>query len=99
MTGYSSRAFRLALGRRLRRLRLAAGLTQAALARAAGARPGTYGAWERGRHVPPLWAVVDLALALGTTPDALAGLGGGRGLSRAPTPAAPVRRRQLPRRG
>jgi transcriptional regulator with XRE-family HTH domain len=100
VTNYSSCAFRLALGRRLRALRLAAGLTPAGLAAAAAVSPRTYLGWERGLHGPGLDRAELRADALACPIDALLGRRGADGLGRAPARASqPRRRRRALRRG
>ena len=61
------------MGERLQKLRKAAGLSQAALAKAAGVPLGTLRGWEYGRRTPLLDAAAKLADALGCTLDELAG--------------------------
>jgi transcriptional regulator with XRE-family HTH domain len=56
----------------LRRLREAAGLTQAALAERAGLSLRTVQSWEQGRRAPVSPAFFKLAEALGAKPDAFA---------------------------
>jgi transcriptional regulator with XRE-family HTH domain len=63
-------------GRRLKRLRMAAGLSQSQLARAAGVAFGTLRNWEYDRREPLLSAAVKLAQGLGVGLDALAGVAG-----------------------
>jgi transcriptional regulator with XRE-family HTH domain len=58
---------------RLKRLRERRGLSQAALARAAGVPLGTLRGWEYARRTPLLDAAARLADALGCTLDELAG--------------------------
>jgi transcriptional regulator with XRE-family HTH domain len=58
---------------RLKRLRQQAGLSQAALAKAAGVPLGTLRGWEYARRTPLLDAAARLADALGCTLDELAG--------------------------
>jgi transcriptional regulator with XRE-family HTH domain len=58
---------------RLKRLREAAGLSQAALAKAAGVPVGTLRGWEYARRTPLLDAAARVADALGCTLDELAG--------------------------
>src|SRR5262245_18005560 len=62
----------LALGRRLRALRDARGLTQLQLALEVGIGPQTLRNWESGRRVPSLFVALALARALGVTLDSLA---------------------------
>jgi len=59
------------VGPNLRRLRLAAGLTQAEVAERAGVADATLSRIERGRLVPSVALAGKLADALGTTVDAL----------------------------
>jgi DNA-binding XRE family transcriptional regulator len=59
------------LGRQLRALRIAAGLTQAALAARAGVSAGALRAAESGRSNPALPTALALAAALGTTVERL----------------------------
>jgi transcriptional regulator with XRE-family HTH domain len=61
------------MGIRLKRLREAAGLTQAKLAEAARVPVGTLRNWEASRRTPLFDAAVRLADALGVTLDELAG--------------------------
>lgn len=56
---------------RLRALRLAAGLTQAALAERVGVVPGRIGDWEQGRFRPLAGTLARIATALDSTPAAL----------------------------
>ncbi len=62
-----------AIGKRVRRARVSAGLTQAGLAEAAGVTDETVSRIERGAYEPAVSTVVALADALGTSLDALAG--------------------------
>jgi transcriptional regulator with XRE-family HTH domain len=62
------------LGQRLKRLREAAGLTQAALADAAGVPIGTIRGYEYDRREPLVGTVVKIARAIGVSLDELAGL-------------------------
>jgi transcriptional regulator with XRE-family HTH domain len=57
------------LGRRIARLRKAAGLTQRGLAEKAGVSLSTLRNWEQGAREPLASAVVKLADALGVTAD------------------------------
>jgi transcriptional regulator with XRE-family HTH domain len=61
-------------GQRLQRLRQAAGLSQSQLAQAAGVSFGTLRNWEYDRREPLLGAAVKLAMALGVTVGAIAGV-------------------------
>ncbi len=61
------------MGKRLKRLRLAAGMSQPQLARAAGVPVGTLRNWEYDLREPLLGAAARLASALGVTLDELAG--------------------------
>lgn len=61
------------MGLRLKRLREAAGLTQAALAAAAGVSMRSYQQWEQGVRTPLFDAVVRIAQALDVSLDELAG--------------------------
>ena len=54
----------VALGQRIRRLRLTAGLTIAVAARAAGVSETSWYAWERGSKTPRLWRARAIASAL-----------------------------------
>jgi transcriptional regulator with XRE-family HTH domain len=65
------------MGERMQRLRLAKGLSQSQLARAAGVPPGTLRNWEQGRREPLLSAAARVAVALGISLDELAGIGPG----------------------
>ena len=65
---------RESFGRRLKRLRMAAGLSQARLARAAGLPFGTVRNWEYDKREPLLSAAVKLAAALGVDLNVLAGV-------------------------
>jgi transcriptional regulator with XRE-family HTH domain len=56
-----------ALGRRIRELRAAAGLSQQALAKAVGVAQGRVSDWENGRAPPKATALPALATALGVT--------------------------------
>jgi transcriptional regulator with XRE-family HTH domain len=61
-------------GQRVKRLRLAAGLSQSGLARAVGIPVDTVQNWETGRRAGPrLETAVTVAAALGVTLDELAG--------------------------
>jgi transcriptional regulator with XRE-family HTH domain len=61
------------MGQRLKELRTARGMTQEALARAAGVGNDAVRNWERGRRTPMLDMAVKLADALECTLDELAG--------------------------
>jgi transcriptional regulator with XRE-family HTH domain len=61
------------MGKRLKRLREAAGLSQSQLAAAAGVPVGTLRNWEYDRREPLLGAAARLADGLGCTLDELAG--------------------------
>jgi transcriptional regulator with XRE-family HTH domain len=63
----------VAMGERLRELRLRAGLTQEKLARKADVGNDAVRNWEKGRREPVLSNAVKLADALGCTLDELAG--------------------------
>ncbi|HEX5273018.1 MAG TPA: helix-turn-helix transcriptional regulator [Gemmataceae bacterium] len=58
---------------RLKHLREGAGMTQAALAEAAGVPLRTYQAWEQGNRTPLFDAAVKVADALDVSLDELAG--------------------------
>ena len=58
-------------GRRLRQLRLAAGLSQTALAKAANVSQSKISQWEQGRAVALVVALPALAAVLGCTVDDL----------------------------
>jgi putative transcriptional regulator len=62
------------MGERLRKLRQAAGLSQAELAARAGLTVDSVQNWEQGRSEPSLSRAARLARALGTSLDELAGL-------------------------
>ena len=64
---------RTILGQRLQTARLAAGLTQAQLADAAGAPPRTYQSWELGEAEPRATQLAALAQALGVAVGELVG--------------------------
>jgi transcriptional regulator with XRE-family HTH domain len=59
----------------LKRLREAAGMTQAALAEAAGVPLRTYQTWEQGVRTPLIDAAAKVAQALDVSLDELAGIG------------------------
>lgn len=58
-------------GTRLRSLRERAGMSQAALAEAAGTEQGTLSQWEHNLAVPDVAAVEQLAVALGISAPGL----------------------------
>jgi transcriptional regulator with XRE-family HTH domain len=60
-----------AIGKRLQQIRVAAGISQPALAEAAGIPVGTLRNLEQGRRIPRLDTAAKLASALGVTVDAL----------------------------
>ncbi|MCC6312977.1 MAG: helix-turn-helix transcriptional regulator [Thermomicrobiales bacterium] len=62
---YAAKPLAVALGARLQRERLRAGLSQTALARRVAVARPTVGRWERGERLPPLPAVYRLAAVLG----------------------------------
>jgi transcriptional regulator with XRE-family HTH domain len=78
------------IGKRLQRLRQAAGVSQPALARAAGIPVGTLRNLEQGRRIPRLDTAGKLARALGVSVDALLG----NGDAAAETKPAAVRRKK-----
>ena len=59
------------VGRRIRRARARAGVSQEALAARIGCGRPTVCRWERGRRLPALGALVRVAAALGVAPAAL----------------------------
>jgi transcriptional regulator with XRE-family HTH domain len=61
------------MGARLQKLRLAAGLSQSQLARAAGVPVGSLRGWEQARRTMLLDAAARLAVALGCTLGQLGG--------------------------
>jgi transcriptional regulator with XRE-family HTH domain len=61
------------MGERLQKLRLAKGLSQSQLAKAAGIPAGTLKSWEHGRRTMLFDAAVKLADALDVSLDELAG--------------------------
>lgn len=61
-----------AMGNRLQQLRRDKGMSQPALADAAGVPVGSLRNWEQGRRLPQLDAAYRLALALGVSLDDLA---------------------------
>ena len=62
------------MAERLKRMREAAGLSQAQLAKRAGVPLRTYQEWEYARRTPLLSAAVKLAAALDVSIDQLAGV-------------------------
>jgi len=62
------------LGKRLRRLRRAADMTQRQLAERAGVNLGSLRNWEQGTRQPLADAIVKLAKALNVTTDQLLGM-------------------------
>jgi transcriptional regulator with XRE-family HTH domain len=62
------------MGERLKRLRQAAGLTQAQLADRVGLSLGAVRNWEQDRRVPLFDAAIRAAQAMGVSLDVLAGL-------------------------
>lgn len=58
-------------GQRLRELRVAAGMTQSALAEQVGVSQGRLSQWEDGDAEPLITTAVELAYALGVTEDEL----------------------------
>lgn len=76
-------------GDRMRELREAAGLTQAALAEKLGVPQSAISQWEGGRHAPPVTSVPDLAKALGVEAGEL---------FKPATKAKPVKRDPPPKR-
>src|SRR5262245_20735494 len=60
---------RVALGRRIRELRVAAGLSQKALAEAAGVPQSQVSQWESGNSSPLATTVPAICDALGCSPD------------------------------
>ena len=61
------------MGKRMQRLREAAGLSQPKLAEAAGVPVGTLRQWEQDRRLPSLEGFIRLANGLGVSLDELAG--------------------------
>lgn len=61
----------MTFGQRIRTVRIAQGLTQAATARQAGVHTQTVSRWESGRVTPKLWRAGDIARALGVPVAAL----------------------------
>jgi transcriptional regulator with XRE-family HTH domain len=80
------------LGQRLQRLRLAAGMTQAQLAEAAGVPVATLRGWEIDRREPGLRPAVQLARALGVTAEVLADTVPVEDVGKVPRPAGPSKR-------
>jgi transcriptional regulator with XRE-family HTH domain len=74
--GYAARTNTESFGQRLKRLRQAAGLSQAKLARAAGVPHGSPRNWEYDLREPLVGAAAKIARALGVTLDELTGEGG-----------------------
>jgi transcriptional regulator with XRE-family HTH domain len=74
------------IGQRMGRLRRAAGLSQATLARAAGVPAASLRNWEQDRRIPALDAAARVARALGVSLDDLAGRLGGEAGEEAPAP-------------
>jgi transcriptional regulator with XRE-family HTH domain len=64
----------VAMGKRFKRLREAAGMSQSQLARASGVPLRTYQEWEQGNRTPLLDAAAKVAQALGVSLDELAGI-------------------------
>jgi transcriptional regulator with XRE-family HTH domain len=64
-------ALAAAVGRRIRRERRRAGVSQGALAARVGCARPTVGRWERGQRLPTLGSLVRIAAALGVAPAAL----------------------------
>jgi transcriptional regulator with XRE-family HTH domain len=62
------------MGERLQRLRKAAGMSQTDLAKAAGVPLMSLRNWEQDRRVPRLDTAAQLAIAMGISLDALAGI-------------------------
>jgi transcriptional regulator with XRE-family HTH domain len=62
------------MSHRLKMLREAAGMTQAALAAAAGVSVRSYQQWEQGVRTPLFDAAARIAQALGVSLDELAGI-------------------------
>jgi len=69
--GVDAAALGVAVGRRIRRARTRAGLSQAALAERLGCARPTVCRWERGRREPSLGVLVRIAAAVGVRPAAL----------------------------
>ncbi len=63
------------MGKRFKRLREAAGLSQSQLAKAADVPVGSLRQWEQGRRTPLLDAAARVAEALDVSLDELAGIG------------------------
>ena len=62
---------KLEIGKRIRKFRLAAGLTQAELAKKIGTTASAIGMYENGRREPSFDTLEDIALALGVTTQRL----------------------------
>ena len=62
---------KLEIGKRIRKFRLAAGLTQAELAKKIGTTPSAIGMYENGRREPSFDTLEDIAIALGVTTQRL----------------------------
>lgn len=78
---------RALVGRNIRRLRVAKGISQEALGLAAGCEPSYVGRVERGRENPTVDLLEAIAAALGDPIGALFDPAGERGLLRAGLPA------------
>jgi transcriptional regulator with XRE-family HTH domain len=65
----------MTMSAKLKRMREAAGMTQAALAKAAGVPLRTYQTWEQGVRTPLIDAAAKVAEALDVSLDDLAGIG------------------------
>ena len=68
-------AWEIAMGKRFKELREAAGMSQSQLARTAGIPLGSIQGWEQGRRTPLLDAAARVAKAIGVSLDDLAGIG------------------------
>jgi transcriptional regulator with XRE-family HTH domain len=84
------------LGQRIARLRGVAGLTQTAVADAAGVPVGTYRNWEQGIREPLATALGKIARALGVSADELLGLA--EPVPPPPAPAPPVEKTKVIKR-
>ena len=71
LAGHDEAALAAAVGRRIRRARQRAGVSQAALAERIGCARPTVCRWERGRRLPVLGALVRVAATLNVAPAAL----------------------------